>query len=855
MVLQDTCNPGKPGRLNRGEVMSTKTKAEKTASLSSAKEHDRFKGIKTGSISTRIIFVIGIVMFIALAVACTIVNFQTKAVVNNRLNEEMNVVSQKNVATLQDILDVNDGYANTISAAASDMFKQEDDVKAGDAAIGVLNADKDAEAKAPQGMVSRITGDEIPASRYDAENVIVRNLLAIVASNDMINGAGVYFDDGAFSSSVSGYFPYADRDSYSQNAVYNQSADKLDQDLYAKISETKSVEYSNPSEEDADGGRTVEAYYPLMNGDKVVGAVVIDMNLDLFSTIATTVDAFPSLYVNIVNADRYILYSTHTNVIGKAYADTVSADAFSEISSKWESGQAFNIVTSSSSGKVRRYYEPLQVGNETWWVQTAVTLKEMKAPTLKIVGTNIIVIVICFLILLFYLRAQVNKSLKPLSGIAEVADEMANGSLEVNVSYDKDDEIGRLATSMDKMVGRLKAIIGDLDYTLGQIADGNFAVESGAADAYVGGYAKMRDSLAMICDSLNDTMAEIRASSDQVSSGAAQVSSGAQSLAQGSTEQASSVQTLTDTMNRMTTQIKDTATKAEEASSLSGSANKAIALSNEKMTELSSAMTDITGKADEISKIIRTIDDIAFQTNILSLNAAIEAARAGTAGKGFAVVADEVGNLAKKSQEAARSTALLIEDTVNAVARGGKLTEETADALQAVSTQTQQIIGLIDQISEASEDESRGVERATEGLSQISSVIQTNSATAEESAAASEELSGQAEVMNTMIGKFRLRSDAGTRASAGDRSSRRGGPSANGTGAGVTTEDGTGEPVVEPKREPAAKPSFRRPAGSTGRTSVRTARKDSSYAGNKSLDDSKEGGTEKNFTYDANDKY
>ncbi len=842
MVLQDTCNPRKPGRLNRGEVMSTKTKTEKTASLSSAKGNGRLKGIKTGSISTRIIFVIGIVMFVALAIACTIVNFQTKAVVNDRLNEEMNVVSQKNVATLQDILDVNDGYANTISAAATDMFKQEDDVKAGDAAIGVLNADnKDAETKAPQGMVSRITGDEIPAGRYDAENVIVRNLLAIVGSNDMINGAGVYFDDGAFSSSVSGYFPYADRDSYSQNAVYNQSADKLDQDLYAKISQTKSVEYSNPSEEDADGKRTVEAYYPLMNGDKVVGAVVIDMNLDLFSTIATTVEAFPSLYVNIVNADRYILYSTHTNVIGKAYADTVSADAFSKISSKWESGQAFNIVTSSSSGKVRRYYEPLQVGNETWWVQTAVTLKEMKAPTLQIVGTNIIVIVICFLLLLFYLRAQVNKSLKPLSGIAEVADEMANGSLEVNVSYDKDDEIGRLAASMSKMVDRLKAIIGDLDYTLGQIADGNFAVESGAADAYVGGYAKMRDSLAMICDSLNDTMAEIRASSDQVSSGASQVSSGAQSLAQGSTEQASSVQTLTDTMNRMTTQIKDTATKAEEASSLSGSANKAIALSNEKMTELSSAMTDITGKADEISKIIRTIDDIAFQTNILSLNAAIEAARAGTAGKGFAVVADEVGNLAKKSQEAARSTALLIEDTVNAVARGGKLTEETADALQAVSSQTQQIIGLIDQISEASEDEFRGVERATEGLSQISSVIQTNSATAEESAAASEELSGQAEVMNTMIGKFRLRSDAGTKASAGNRSSRRGGPSAKGTDAGMTTEDGTGEPVEKPVKEPAV-----RRTGSMRSASVPSA---------ESLHYSKEGGTEKNFTYDANDKY
>lgn len=805
--------------------MSTVKASDSAAAPSEKKKAGRRFAIKTRSISTRIIISIGIVMLIALATACTIMNLQTKATLDDRTNEEMNIVSQKNVATLEGLLDVNDSYASTITAAATDMFKQADDMNAGDSAIGVLDATAD--AKAPQGMISRITGSEISASRYDAENVIIRNLLAIVGSNDMINGAGVYFEDGAFSSSVSGYFPYADRDSYSQNAVYNQSADTLDTDLYAKISDTKAVEYSNPSEEDANGKRSVSAYYPLINGDKVVGAVVINMDLDVFSAIATTVDAFPSLYVNIVNADQYILYSTHTKVIGKLYADTVSEDAFKNISAQWESGEPFNIVTSSSSGTVRRYYEPLKVGDDTWWVQTAVTPKELNAARTRQVWINIIVLAIAFLLLIFILRSQVTKSLKPLGGIAEVADGLANGSLEVSVNYNKDDEIGKLARSMSQMVDRLKAIIKDLDYTLSQIADGNFAVESGAADAYVGGYAQMRDSLTMICDSLNETMAEIKSSSEQVATGAEQVSSGAQSLAQGSTEQASSVQNLTDTMNRMTAQIKETATKAESASSLSGSANKAIALSNEKMTELSKAMTDITGKADEISKIIRTIDDIAFQTNILSLNAAIEAARAGTAGKGFAVVADEVGNLAKKSQEAAQSTALLIEDTVSAVARGGKLTEETADALQAVSSQTQQIIGLINQISEASEEESRGVERATEGLGQISAVVQTNSATAEESAAASEELSGQAEIMNTMIGKFRLRKETGTRASGRKTVTCHGGPSAAGTDADVKAEDGAGDPASDIPAD----------------------------TGNEVPDYGNKGGVDKNFTYDHNDKY
>jgi methyl-accepting chemotaxis protein len=175
------------------------------------------------------------------------------------------------------------------------------------------------------------------------------------------------------------------------------------------------------------------------------------------------------------------------------------------------------------------------------------------------------------------------------------------------------------------------------------------------------------------------------------------------------------------------------------------------------MQEMSKAMEEIVIRSNEISKIIKTIDDIAFQTNILSLNAAIEAARAGQAGKGFAVVADEVGNLAKKSQEAAQNTALLIEQTIEAVQKGGEISVQTAEALRSVSMGAQKITNIVGDISAASADEANGIKQVTEGIDQISSVVQTNAATAQQSAAASEEMTRLAKNLTDDVGKFNLR--------------------------------------------------------------------------------------------------
>ncbi|MCR5007194.1 MAG: cache domain-containing protein [Oribacterium sp.] len=408
-------------------------------------------------------------------------------------------------------------------------------------------------------------------------------------------------------------------------------------------------------------------------------------------------------------------------------------------------------------------YEPYQwvIGTGVWvddLDEASATYMKRSAEAISSTIRNMIIFIIIWFVILFVVAMAIGGQIVgPIQKVTAVAERIAVGDLDVKLDIKSKNEVGVLADSFGKTIEQIQnyqGYIDEISNALSEISDGNLRVK--LTKQYVGQFAKIKTNMDKLIDHLNTTLGEINSAANNVNRGAEQVSSGAQALAQGATEQASSIQELSATMNDISTKVKDTADMSKAALDLTSSVSDDMKTSNSKMEEMSHAMEEIVERSNEISKIIKTIDDIAFQTNILSLNAAIEAARAGQAGKGFAVVADEVGNLAKKSQEAAQNTAALIEQTIEAVQKGGEITAQTAESITSVSNGAKKITDLVDHISVASGEQADGIRQITLGIDQISSVVQTNAATAEQSAAASEEMTRMAKSLSDEVGKFTL---------------------------------------------------------------------------------------------------
>lgn len=337
----------------------------------------------------------------------------------------------------------------------------------------------------------------------------------------------------------------------------------------------------------------------------------------------------------------------------------------------------------------------------------------------------------------------------PVKQMAEIANKLAVGDIDVDVDVATKDEIGVLAQAFRGMIANTQAQA----HAAERIAEGDLTVEievKSAADL-------LGNKLLEIVEKNNEVMSNVVSSSEQVAAGAEQVSESSMNLSQGAAEQASSIEQLTASIEQISAQTKESADNAEQANKLAEAARTNAARGNEQMQDMLTAMEEINAASANISNIIKVIDEIAFQTNILALNAAVEAARAGQHGKGFAVVAEEVRNLAARSADAAKETTALIEGSIGKTEAGTKIAQETAQALNEIVEEIDKVADLVSAIAIASNEQASGVAQINQGVQQISQVVQSNSATAEESAAASEELSGQAALLKEMVGQFRLK--------------------------------------------------------------------------------------------------
>ena len=372
-----------------------------------------------------------------------------------------------------------------------------------------------------------------------------------------------------------------------------------------------------------------------------------------------------------------------------------------------------------------------------------------------------VVIIVC-LVFAFTLTRKTSKRvletiLEPLHAIEDVAMELTEGNLHSTLEYHSDDEIGKLAHSMRKSIRILGTYVDDIDRSMKLFSEGNFDVHPEVE--WRGDFVGILNSFMAFQASMAGTIKGIQNVSNEVSGAAEQVASSSNDLADGATNQAAVVEELTATVTGVSEQVEKNSQSAKEISVKVDELGNAISESNGKMHEMVDSMHEISEASKEIDKIITTINEIASQTNLLALNASIEAARAGEAGKGFAVVANQVNVLADQSAQAAKESATLIETSVKAVEKGMVIAGQTAAQLEEVAENSKVITTEVTNIAETLETQTTEIKQINEGIEQINDVVQTNSATSEECAAASQEMSSEAESLREMIRKFKVAED------------------------------------------------------------------------------------------------
>ncbi len=405
------------------------------------------------------------------------------------------------------------------------------------------------------------------------------------------------------------------------------------------------------------------------------------------------------------------------------------------------------------------YIQIAEVEGSSWiavaYVSKAEVLAELYDLTRTMTAVSIIAVFILTLLVIIQTRRIIGRPVKELS---LVATRIAEGELNQTIRYKSRDELGILAYNFNRVTERLRdyiKYINEIADVLREIAKGNLAYE--LKSEYAGEFAKIRSSLEDIAVELNAAVGQMKASSRDVAAGAAQISGSAVSLSQGSTEQAAEVEALAGHIGEVSDSVRKIAQDAQQTSSISKEVREGLLMSNTKMQNMTEVIQKISDKSNEIHKIVKTIDDIAFQTNILALNAAVEAARAGESGKGFAVVAEEVRILAGKSANAAKETTELLGETISSMEEGVNAAEDTAQSMLNAAELAEKMGSLIDDIAENTKQQAATTEEISHGIDQIAIVVQSNVDMVESSAAASEELSGQANALRELVSRFRLK--------------------------------------------------------------------------------------------------
>ncbi len=510
------------------------------------------------------------------------------------------------------------------------------------------------------------------------------------------------------------------------------------------------------------GSMILSMYCPIFEGQKCIGYVGAGVYADRLMDVLLDLDikGLPNSEYVFLNVENGVyLYHQDKELLNTETEDGGYLEIIRRIQEDEDSENSTYSYEDSNGVEQLVVYKYLKDRGWVFMVRDSVAEVYGAVSSVRVVVGLICAAVTAAIILitLLVLYRQGKELMAVERAIGHLGDLDLSADRELEPFYGRTDEIGLIAQTTHNMCVCLRKTIEDIGRILGEMADGNIAVDVEKNEAYyLGDFRVLSDSLKTIRSNLLHVMHEISSVASQVDAEAYQVSAGMQTLSQGSMEQSASIDNLVSHMSELTEQIKGSAARCGDASELVDKANGYASEADAKMAQLAAATQNLDQSSMQIGGIIKTIEDIAFQTNILALNAAVEAARAGTVGKGFSVVAEEVRSLAAKSAEAAKNTGGLIGRSVRDAKAGTESADLAISAMQVINDCIQSVKTLMDQIAHASVLQSEMVASVNEGIKEISKVIQANSAATAESAGVSQELSGQANILNSLIRQFRM---------------------------------------------------------------------------------------------------
>lgn len=506
------------------------------------------------------------------------------------------------------------------------------------------------------------------------------------------------------------------------------------------------------------GAIVITVASPLYSGSTFMGVCGLDIEVTELVTLAQELKADQNGYAVLVdNEDNIVVHSKNDEyshkLVGKEEKVTKLVDVAPIYKDVLAAAGSTNVVSGKGYDGTRRYFPVVPIGETDWKVLYAADYGETMAPLNGIIILAVIVSVAAIAAGTLFFYFKLTKRLKPLSDIAGIVTDMSNGVLEHNYPKAANDEIGMICDDLRMTNDSLKSYVDEIGRIIANMANGNFTYDSRVQ--FAGEFAAVGESLKSISTALQTTFGQFRSVSEQISGGSKSVSEGAARLADAVREETRLIGDVHDNLEDISHRVSVSTENAEDVKQrISNTAGK-LGASNDKMSELTEIMESISRSATEIVKINSTIESIAFQTNILALNASIEAARAGAAGKGFAVVAEEVRNLATKSAEASGSTTKIIGQTVESIESGTAAANTAAEMLGEVVAETNSISDSVAQIAKVSEEQKAMISQVVDKLGEVSAVIRTNEANAQTAADSGRTLDDQVSLLNSSLEHYR----------------------------------------------------------------------------------------------------